>query len=107
MEEPMVTIMTTTLLIQSVEKRNAPKRNTAKPPFGAPGLVKASDGTLMPFKELNIYENYLDVMRYVDGEPPEKSSNQVLTCSSSQPVTVGIRKATQEKHTKHQIVNSG
>ncbi|CAH2222705.1 Hypothetical predicted protein, partial [Pelobates cultripes] len=77
-------LMTTTPIIQSTEKRNTTKHH-----FGTPGLVKASDGTIMPIKELCLYESYLDAMRYVEANPPEDTANQVFTCSSSQPIPTG------------------
>ncbi|CAH2256623.1 Hypothetical predicted protein [Pelobates cultripes] len=77
-------LMTTTPIIQSTEKLNM-----AKHPFGTPGIVKASDSTIMQIKELCLYESYLDAMRYVEANPPEDTANQVSTCSCSQPLPTG------------------
>ncbi|CAH2223724.1 Hypothetical predicted protein [Pelobates cultripes] len=97
MERLMVTTMTTTPIIQSA------KKNTEKPPFG---LEKASDGTLLTKREIRDYETLLKSMGYVNGKPPKNNSNQVSTCFSSQPVTLGTLR-TLKKPSESQTLNSG
>ncbi|CAH2301127.1 Hypothetical predicted protein, partial [Pelobates cultripes] len=101
-EETRVAVMATTSIIQSVKKKNM-----AKPPFGIPGLVKASDGTIVPIKELYLHESYLDAMRYVEANPPEDTSSQVSASSSLQPETLGKEIPTLQKPSIPLTLKSG
>ncbi|CAH2223943.1 Hypothetical predicted protein [Pelobates cultripes] len=81
--EPMVTMVTTIPISRSAGK------NTAKPCYGAPGLIKASDGTILPIEKLTKHERYLAERRFVEANPLELAFKQNSTSTPDQPATMG------------------
>ncbi|CAH2321778.1 Hypothetical predicted protein [Pelobates cultripes] len=90
--EPMVATMTTIPISWA-----AVKKNTVKHHLCAPGLVKNSDGTIIPREKLTNYERYLAEKRFVEANPLELSFKQDPTYTSVQPATMGIMMTTSKE----------
>ncbi|CAH2251560.1 Hypothetical predicted protein, partial [Pelobates cultripes] len=80
--------MTTSPIIQSAEKRKVPMKNKAKHHPGAPGFVKASDGTIIPREDLKRYEGFLDSRKEMNSKNAGRSNYQEPSYSSYQPAKV-------------------
>ncbi|CAH2282567.1 ---NA--- [Pelobates cultripes] len=95
--EPMVTTVTTIPISRSAGK------NTAKPRYGAPGLIKASDGIILSIEKLTKHERYLAEKRFVEANPLELTFKHDSTSTPDQPATMGtiITESEQTISTPH------
>ncbi|CAH2273602.1 Hypothetical predicted protein [Pelobates cultripes] len=95
--EPMVAKVTTIPISRSAGK------NTAKPRYGAPGLIKASDGTILPIEQLPKYERYLSEKRFVEANPLELTFKQNSTSTPDQPATMGTIMTVSEELSPNRV----